>query len=182
MTLASFETNEIFPSRIRVHAMMTMSNWKHFPRHWPFVRGMRRSPVNSPHKCQWRGALMFSLICAWTNGWVNNRNAGDLRRHHADYDVTVMCCQSSWSQPQAIPTEDSGGNRMSNVVAGSWIPHHLICVSRRFEILSDCPQKLLISRERYYNVQCVIANLLRPRWHIFISDHWFGIKSLPELM
>ena len=37
------------------------------------------SPVNSPHKGQWRGALMFSLISAWINGWVNNREAGDLR-------------------------------------------------------------------------------------------------------
>ena len=37
--------------------------WKHFPRYWPFVRGIHRSPVNSPHKGQWRGALMFSLIC-----------------------------------------------------------------------------------------------------------------------
>ena len=51
--------------------------WKHFPRYWPFVRGIHRSPVNSLHKGQWRGALMFSLICVWINGWVNNRGAGD---------------------------------------------------------------------------------------------------------
>ena len=56
--------------------------WKHFPRYWPFVRGIHRSPVNSPHKGQWRGALMFSLICVWINAWVNNREAGDLRRYH----------------------------------------------------------------------------------------------------
>ena len=43
-------------------------NWKHFPRYRPFVRGIHRWPVNSPHKGQWRGALMFSLICAWING------------------------------------------------------------------------------------------------------------------
>ena len=55
--------------------------WKHFPRYWPFVRGINRSPVNSPHKGQWRGALMFSLIWARINGWVNNGEAGDLRRH-----------------------------------------------------------------------------------------------------
>ena len=63
--------------------------WKHFPRHWPFVRGIHWSPVNSPHKGQWRGAFMF-FICAWINGWVNNREAGDLRRHLAHDDVTVM--------------------------------------------------------------------------------------------
>ena len=48
------------------------------------------SPANSPHKGQWRGALMFSLICVWINGWVNNRKAGDLRRFCAHYDVNVM--------------------------------------------------------------------------------------------
>ena len=64
--------------------------WKHFPRYWHFVRWIHRSSVNSPHKGQWRGALMFSLICAWINGWANNREAGDLRRHRSHYDVTVM--------------------------------------------------------------------------------------------
>ena len=64
--------------------------WKHFPLYWPFVRGIHRSPVNSSHKGQWRGTLMFSLICAWINGWVNNREAGDLRRNRAHYDVIVM--------------------------------------------------------------------------------------------
>ena len=64
--------------------------WKHFPRYWPFEREIHRSPVNSPHKGQWRGALMISLICVWINGWVNNREAGDLRRYRAHFDVTVM--------------------------------------------------------------------------------------------
>ena len=64
--------------------------WKHFPHHWPFVRGIHWSPVNFPHKGQWRGALMFSLICAWMKDWVNNREAGNLRCHHAHYDITVM--------------------------------------------------------------------------------------------
>ena len=64
--------------------------WKHFPRNWPFVRRIHRSPVNSPHKGQWRRALMFPLICVWINDWVNNREAGDLRRHLDHYDVSVM--------------------------------------------------------------------------------------------
>ena len=64
--------------------------WNHFPRYWPFVRGIHRSPVNSPHKGQWRGALMFTLICARINGWVNNREAGDLRPNRAHYGVIVM--------------------------------------------------------------------------------------------
>ena len=64
--------------------------WKHFPRYWPFVRGIHRSPVNSPYKGQWRGALMFSLICVWINGWANDGEVGDLRRYRAHHDVTVM--------------------------------------------------------------------------------------------
>ena len=64
--------------------------WKHFPRYWPSVRGIHRLPADSPHKGQWDGALIFSLICAWRNDWANNRDVGILRRHRAHYDVTVM--------------------------------------------------------------------------------------------
>ena len=80
-------------SELMLHDMDTFRSWhddvikwKHFPRYWPFLWGIHRSP----HKGQWHGALMFSLICAWINGWVNNREAGDLRRHRAHYDVIVM--------------------------------------------------------------------------------------------
>ena len=73
--------------------------WKHFLRYWPFMQGIHRWPVNSPHKGQWCRALMFSLICAWINGWVNNREAGDLRRHHTHYDVTVM---GEWTRCQPV--------------------------------------------------------------------------------
>ena len=79
--------------------------WKHFPRYWPFVRGNHRSTVNSPHKGLWRGAFMFSLICVWINGWVNNREAGDLRRYRVHYDVTVMVF--NWL-------------RASHLISGQW--------------------------------------------------------------
>ena len=87
---------------------MTSSNGKlfratgHFMRYWPFVGGIHRSPVNSPHKGQWRGAWMFSLTCVWIHGWVNSHAAGDLRRYRAHYDVIVMtwtniCLIKNWS-------------------------------------------------------------------------------------
>ena len=63
--------------------------WNHFPHYWPFVWGIHRSPVNSPHKGQWRGALIVSLIRSCLNGWVNNGEDGE-RRHRDLYDVTVM--------------------------------------------------------------------------------------------
>ena len=68
--------------------------WRHqmenIRRNWPFVRGIHRSPVKSLQKSLWCGALMFSLICAWRNVWVNNREADDLSRHRVDYGVSVM--------------------------------------------------------------------------------------------
>ena len=72
--------------------------WKHFPRYWPFVRGIHRTPVNSRTEASDTELLMFSLMCAWINGWVNNREGGDLRRHRTPYDVTVI--RQSWTNPQ----------------------------------------------------------------------------------
>ena len=65
------------------------SGMETFPRYWPFVREIHRSPVDSPHKGQWRGTWIFSLICTGTNGWANNQDAGDLRPYRFHYDVTI---------------------------------------------------------------------------------------------
>ena len=73
---------------------MTSSNENFFRVAGPLCGEFHWSPVNSPHNNQWHGALMFSLICAWTNGWVNNCDAGDLRRLRSHYDVTVMVYQA----------------------------------------------------------------------------------------
>ena len=62
--------------------------WKHFPRYWSFVRGIHRWPVNSPHKGQCAGLWCF--LWSPPECWVNNREAGDLRRYRAHYDVTGM--------------------------------------------------------------------------------------------
>ena len=83
------------------NTMMTSSNGNifrvtgplcgEFAGHRCILHTKARSPVNSPHnKGHWRGNLMLSLICAKRNDWVNNRHAGDLRRHRGHYDVTVI--------------------------------------------------------------------------------------------
>ena len=64
--------------------------WKHFPRNWPFVRGIHRSRWIPHTKASDAGLWCFCLICVWINGWVNNREAGDLRRYRGHYDVIVM--------------------------------------------------------------------------------------------
>ena len=65
-----------------------VTKWKHFPRYWPFVRRIHRSPVNSTHKGKWRGTLMFSLICALNKqlskqswGWWFETPSRSLWRH-----------------------------------------------------------------------------------------------------
>ena len=101
--VATYESNyflicsTLYVCYLWIHMMTSLNGntwWRHhmetFPRYRPFLRGIHRSPVNSPHKGQLRGALIFSLICAWINYWVNNPEAGDLRRNCAHYDVTVM--------------------------------------------------------------------------------------------
>ena len=76
------------------HPKISQTWWRHqmeiFSALLALCAGNSPVPVNSPHKGQWRGALMFSLIYAWINDWVNNREAGDLRRHRCHYDVIVM--------------------------------------------------------------------------------------------
>ena len=102
--------------------------WKHFPRNWPFVRGIHRSPVNSAHKGYWRRALMFSLICVWINGWVNNREAGDERRYRAHYDVTIMTSKvrvTGLCEENSPVTGEITSKRASNTENVSiWWRHH----------------------------------------------------------
>ena len=38
----------------------------------------------------------FFDLYAWINDWVNNREAGDLRRHRTHYDVIVMKPHEYW--------------------------------------------------------------------------------------
>ena len=76
--------------------------WKHFPRYWLFVGGIHRSPVNSYHKDQWRGALMFSFIYAWINGWINNRDVclfiikTEYRKHCKFDEIFVTVCTENF--------------------------------------------------------------------------------------
>ena len=120
--------------------------WKHFPRYWPLVWAIHRWPVNSRHKGQWRGALMFSLICAWINGGVNNSEAVDLRRDRAHYDVTVlemMDTGSVW-----LPHSYYG----NNLVNASWWK------KRRSTFWSDRPLHI----EDPYLIIFAPANFLAP--------------------
>ena len=96
--------------------------------------GPRRLPFNSPHKGHWRGCFVFSLISnirAWTNGWVNNRDAGNLRPHRVHYEVNVMGWNASWRMFKKIYT------LFWCSLFNSWGRVTPICVSELTSIGSD---------------------------------------------
>ena len=82
-------------------------------------------PVNSPNKGQWRETLMFSLICVWINGWVNNLKAGDLRRYHAHYDVIVMLWIAFTRSVANI-----AANEMDIIRVGYHFPHARVIIAK----------------------------------------------------
>ena len=115
-------------------------------------------PVNSPHKGQWRGALMFSLICVRINGWVNNREAGDLRRYRAHYDVTAMF-------------QHSDGNPSLN---GGW-PHKGPGI-RNFDVF------FCISLEDMLNDQSRCRGFLTPWWgrDVTVTFSWDSRSDIKQ--
>ena len=84
--------------------------WKYSPRYWLFMRGIHRSPVDSPHKRQWREASMFSR----GNVWANNLDAGDLTRHRKPCFGPVN--EVSSTKPWIWPERDTVVDGRSAVV------------------------------------------------------------------
>ena len=125
--------------------------WKHFPRYWLFVRGIHRSPVNSLHKGQWRGALMFSLICVRISDWVNNRQAGDLRRHPDNYDVIVIVTALSLSNAlQAINLTSTGSLLTVTKRLSQWNPINFSAFKGQTILLQGCFLIFLASNPKHF--------------------------------
>ena len=125
--------------------------------------------VTGPHKGQWRGALMFSLICAWIKGWVNNSEAGDLRRHRTHYDVIVMVNDDEHhkTQPYAEPGLDAhfmnGKNQNSEAVL------HLSLMLEKYIHVS-----IMHSFARWRDANTIMLNVSHP-WPFlgeFVAVFW----------
>ena len=146
-----------------------------FPRYWPFVRGILRSPVNSPHKGQWRGALMFSLICVWINGWVNNLEAGDLRRCRAHYDVIVM----EWAKRIVWGVVETPVNIQSHQLrsltkairrrnTGYWIAVRALCIYT----VSERDKKERTIYRKPSNIRgTFVGNKTVAHWYVVVGDY-----------
>ena len=120
--------------------------WQHFPRYWPFIRGIQRSPVDSPNKCQWSGGLMFSLICTWTNGRVNKWDDKDLGHHRAYFDVRVM---STWLSTHITDvyilsvSHDPDTFRMGTIQAARYAINHFRIVFQMLNVHRMCFVRLM---------------------------------------
>ena len=157
----------LFMSRWSVDSMMTSSNENIFRVTGPLCEEFT-VPMNSLHKGQWCGALMFSLICAWINDWVNSRDAGDFRRHCAHYDVNVM-------PPEWTKTSGTVSNGMTSpctltnwTSASLW---HRIMASR---IILMLPPKLItslaVTAEKSQNYK--VTALILTDQTSFHNRHW----------
>ena len=135
--------------------------WKHFPRYWPFVRGIHRWPVNSPHKGKWCGALMFSLICAWKKTVEQTINTSMI------WDAIAIIMRSLW--------------RRCNVkMLWRWCDDRLMAMSKvwgypAFELSEDtnasphnapCSIKLGVKRTPSLSRWYMLDNICRTYWHI----------------
>ena len=143
-----------WPACSNYQPMMTSSNGNIFRVTGPCV-GNSTVPVISPHKGQWRRALMFSLICVWINGWVNNREAGDLRRHRGHDDVSVL------------PVPVSINPKMNLMDPSPWLAAHALtgntCFLRKFTAMTTFGQMTCkMSRQdtihRSMNISCIFID------------------------
>ena len=94
--LHDFISGNIRCSNVTLDIMITSSNGNIFRVTCPLCGN---SPVTGEFTSQrpmTRSFVVF-LISAWTNGWVNNRDPGDLKHHCTHYGVIVMMLERYWS-------------------------------------------------------------------------------------
>ena len=161
---------------ITAHVSLPISWWRHqmetFSALLTLCAGNSPVPVNSPYKGQWRGALMFSLISVWTNGWVNNCEAGDLRLHCGHYDVTVMMSISLWFIFSTQPTiyHSFALNTQASGRCGSNFQKGMSKFSNSYQ--EKCPENLLSNYLR------VSGECQMPSGSLIVSKHCSGIRSM----
>ena len=99
--------------------------WKHFPRYWPFLRVIPRSPMNFHTKASDAELCCFLWSGPWINGWVNTREAGDLWQGFA----FLTCRQTShtyeWMPDVTqVITNYIKKNHNNMVSIGQWAAWH----------------------------------------------------------
>ena len=148
--------------------------------------------MKSPHKGQWRGALMFSLICVWINRWVNNREADDLRCYRAHYDVTAMWQISYDIKVDALPWVtvpdylDIDRNQLLYRSSGNTITSYMLwlCSGKSIQELKGLNYKMNIKDITYWELKLSGAICRGSRSsvvHVVVCP-LVGAKPLPRLI
>ena len=104
--------------------------------------------------------VMLFLICAWTNGWANDRDADDLRRHRAYYDVTCVAESSVFLEKYS----------------GYWCPgyansHDIGTVVQTCSFLSSMWNDL------HHSHHLGVDNIKENKWHFYVSRKTFVRKG-----
>ena len=132
---------------------------------------------------------MFSLICVWLNGWVNNHEAGDLRRHRGHYDVNVMegrlcvyqCCLYflSWScDVHALYVYSWSISRPKNEIILASI-HDLITLTWLHERLVDDFHYPFNTAE--YKKMCILHLINIAQWEVGATKPLLGLRKMFNL-
>ena len=187
MSISGWRTNVCFASW-----------WKQFPRYWPFVRGIHRSPVNSPQKRRWRGAFMFSFICAWIIrwGWFETPSSS-LWRH---FNVLALRTQTSnvmgitrskiwllmsWLfvspghlQPWHWLCKINGGRRVvfheEGMPPSSHCREKIMQIHNRFDHYSDLMMSAMASQITRVSICCltVCSGADQRKWFHLMTSSW----------
>ena len=156
------------------HLLPTLTWWRHqmetFSALLALCEGNRRSPDGFPSQRPLARSLVFSLICAWTNGWANNRYVGDMRRHCTHYDVTVMeMAQPSWWKTRShIPHSQH---------RGFWCPEMQGAKALTAKVLTLFCRNVPISTPKGLTLELPRCFMIagRPFWkysyHQFVRNH-----------
>ena len=150
--------------------------WKHFRVTGPLSGesiGHRWIP---PHKGQWRGALMFSLICAWANGWTSCGYAGDVSRHDAQYDVTVILRIKGPRDVSSV-MKSTGCVSMVCVCLDSWISLFFASCKSLIILTRNMKQRQFLLSNKPQNKTKTITKTKQQLWHISFLCPWRNLST-----
>ena len=109
--------------------------------------------------------LWCFLWSAWINGWVNHHEVGDLWRHSAHYDVTVMRSVVVWNK--------HAFNHAHQEVPGKVVP----CISPGFDIHSSPVKEKCIHSCGAWNPFCKFVSWV-PGWLVSVTNRVQGLHTL----
>ena len=126
-----------------------------------------------------RGAVMFSLTCAWTSAWASHRDAGGLRPHRAHYVLIMMYLKCSY---------------LNELLYTSHFPYennHILCSFGPLQLFTthwisrqkhrDAVFLLLTypsSNEIIWEIICLLCLLLYARWDVLAGMELMGDNQL----